>query len=256
MKFLAALLVTSLTFGALSCKKDPEPIVPPKPDSGDMEIIFNPVAGNKALRKDSGYALSAGETFTVTKFTYYISNIVLNRTDGHVFRETDSYHLVSHMDGRQTITVTGIPPGTYTSIGFMIGVDSLRNVSGAQSGDLDPDQAMFWDWNTGYIFYKIEGSYHSFSGVDDDYAIHVGGFSGPYKALQEVVLDPGTELSVSASSRLHLQVNADASEIFRTPHDLGFDTYRNQLQQPDLMKRLSENYRDMFSVALTFYTKK
>jgi hypothetical protein len=36
-----------------------------------------------------------------------------------------------------------------TAIKFLLGVDSLKNVSGIQTGALDPAKGMFWTWNTG-----------------------------------------------------------------------------------------------------------
>jgi hypothetical protein len=45
-----------------------------------------------------------------------------------------------------------------TGIRFLLGVDSARNVSGIQTGALDPARGMFWTWNSGYVMAKIEGS--------------------------------------------------------------------------------------------------
>ena len=33
--------------------------------------------------------------------------------------------------------MAGVPEGNYTKVEFLIGVDSLRNTKGAQTGDLD-----------------------------------------------------------------------------------------------------------------------
>jgi len=36
-------------------------------------------------------------------------------------------------------------------------VDSLANVSGAMSNDLDATKGMYWSWQSGFINLKIEG---------------------------------------------------------------------------------------------------
>jgi hypothetical protein len=50
-----------------------------------------------------------------------------------------------------------VPAGTYTGMYLTMGVDSARNVSGAQEGALDPANGMFWSWTSGYIMIKAEG---------------------------------------------------------------------------------------------------
>ena len=39
-----------------------------------------------------------------------------------------------------------------------LGVDSLRNVTGVQTGALDPAMDMYWTWNTGYVMAKLEAA--------------------------------------------------------------------------------------------------
>ena len=51
-----------------------------------------------------------------------------------------------------------MPAGNYNSLSFLLGVDSMHNVSGAQTGALDPANDMFWTWNSGYVMAKMEGA--------------------------------------------------------------------------------------------------
>jgi len=57
-----------------------------------------------------------------------------------------------------------------------MGVDSLRNVSGAQTGALSTANGMFWDWNSGYIMLKAEGM--SPNSTSKNFVFHLGGFKG------------------------------------------------------------------------------
>jgi hypothetical protein len=96
------------------------------------------------------------DSVSFTKFKYYISNVKLLRADGTTYNENESYHLIDEETAAsKTISINNVPFGSYTGISFMIGVDSTRNVSGSQTGALDPALGMFWTWNSGYIMAKL-----------------------------------------------------------------------------------------------------
>lgn len=116
------------------------------------------------------------ELITMTTLNYYISNIKLQQADGTWWSEEESYHLIKVGENTTpSITISNVPAGRYTNIQYMIGVDSLRNVSGAQTGALSPANSMFWNWNTGYIFVKAEGS--SDAAPNGIFKYHLGGFT-------------------------------------------------------------------------------
>jgi hypothetical protein len=69
------------------------------------------------------------------------------------------------------------------AIQFKLGIDSITNVSGAFGGALDPTKGMYWSWQSGYINFKMEGRVK-----DKNYLLHLGGYSSPFKAVQQVVL--------------------------------------------------------------------
>jgi hypothetical protein len=103
----------------------------------------------------------------------------------------------------------GIPAGDYNRVDFLIGVDSLRNFSGLQTGALNPSNGMFWSWSTGYIFVRVEGtSPQSETGL---FMYHLGGYEAPYVASHKKALNFGNEiLSINpdANPTVHLNVNA------------------------------------------------
>lgn len=257
---------TNLIFSALflscifiACKKDTEikpnePVadVPVEPiylegagqAAFDFKAMINggPLTGNKVWYKNAN-----GDSFTVSKFNYYFTNIIFKKSDGTSFVEKESYYLNKHLSGKETFTITGIPTGTYTSVDFLIGVDSYRNVSGAQTGALDVKEDMFWDWNTGYIFFKLEGDYKTVNTPEPaSYAIHVGGFSGKDNNIEHIVLTFNTPLIIKKDkiSRLFFHTNVD--EIFRTPTVIGLEEF--SVVTTKTGKIVSTNYRDMFEI--------
>jgi hypothetical protein len=249
------------TIGVLftACKKDvsttspvtadPVITVPSDTTRGDLVLNFQAMANGSVLVPNTySYTNVAEDTFTVTKFNYYISNVKLKRSDGQLFAEKESYHLIKHVEGQTSFTITDVPPGDYGYIEFLIGVDSLRNVSGVQSGALDVANGMFWDWNSGYIFFKLEGSYKDAVEVNGhDYSIHIGGFKGQYSCLQKPAFNLIQSIKISGKRKSKLYYNVSVDEIFTKPRVFSFDQYFGNPGDKTFWE-MSKNYMDMFAV--------
>jgi len=259
MKILQFFLVLTLFF--LACKKDgpaipaePDPVLPvirdTSPQLARVSIAFKATVNSQTLLPVSKYYQnSSKEYFTVNKFNYYISHVKLQKADGSWYAEPNSYHLIKHVEKINQFDITGLPPADYTRISFLIGVDSLRNVSGAQSGALDPANLMFWDWNTGYIFMKLEGAFSSTVVSEGEYSIHVGGFDGPYACLQSVNLPFPQALKAVKNGTHEISLQVAVDEIFKNPKEIGLDYYYEEVvKSPKIFQDISINYRDMFSV--------
>jgi hypothetical protein len=237
-----------------SCKKDDPIIVDPPPAEvfGKAAFQFDAFAQAKPLEFDTIlYRNSSNEVFSVTKLNYYITNLRFRKTDGSFFSEAESYHLIQHVEKQNGFTVSGLPEGSYNGVEFLIGVDSLRNVSGSQTGALDVANSMFWEWDTGYIFYKLEGKYSDGNVEEADYSIHIGGFKGPYKCIQKVFLEfPGT-LVITKDHTSQVKLKTTVEEIFDSPLKIGVAKYYEELSNGNglqVFQQLSVNYRDMIKV--------
>ena len=81
--------------------------------TGRMRIAFDNVAGTSDLALNSGtYQNAVGESFTVTKFNYFVSNIHLRKDDGsdYVVPQDSSYFLIQEENpASQTITLSNVP---------------------------------------------------------------------------------------------------------------------------------------------------
>ena len=71
---------------------------------------------------------------------------------------------------------------------FMLGVDSATSVAGVMAGDLDPMHGMYWTWQSGYIFMKLEGRCTRSAERGGRFYWHVGGFEGEHAAQRWVDL--------------------------------------------------------------------
>ena len=216
--------------------------------TGTIKIIVNNVFGKEPLKLETKkYVNAHGDSLYIDEFRYYISNLKFSET-GISSIEKDSYHLVDAEDkNSQIIYVKDIAAGDYSVLDFILGVDSLANVSGANGGDLDPVHAMYWAWNTGYIMAKMQGRSSVCKTLHHAFEFHIGGYLPPYNAARAVHLQtPG--LKVTAGKESTLYINANAAEWFIDPETIDLSKI-NEVNMPckEAMK-IANNYKDMFSV--------
>jgi hypothetical protein len=207
---------------------------------GDSELVFS----------TSTYTNQIGNTFNVTTYKYYISNIKLTKTDNTVWTQPNSYYLVDHSNPNLALlTLNDVPFGNYKSIEFMIGVDSAKNNSGAQTGALDPAKGMFWDWNSGYIMAKFEGTSPQSPAVGNNLKFHIGGFSAANKTMK--VISPsfnGDTAKVTSSVAPTIHMSSDLLEWFKTPTNTDFSTTHTVHMPGPAANTVANNYADMFKV--------
>ncbi len=246
-KIILLILVTTSLF---SCIKKDDP-VPPSASLSSAKLTFENFVGTKPLVLNTEWYTNAnGDSFKVSTYKYYITNIKLTKADGSVYTETESYHLINEADAStKFFTMGNIPEGNYTSISFLIGVDSTRNTSGAQTGALDPINGMFWTWNSGYIMAKFEGTSPQSTASGKSIIYHVGGFSGATSVIRATTLSLPTALVVKAGLTPNIHIYGDVAEWFGFPNVIDFS------QKPVLMTlgkdlvNLADNYQDMFKVS-------
>src|SRR4051812_38255197 len=100
MNRLLSICVHALVFVLIgACKKDEPAVNPPSggtPMMGSTELSFKLMANGKTVEDSTDYYNFAGDTFSISMFNYYVSNIVMTRSDGQKFVEKESYHLIKH----------------------------------------------------------------------------------------------------------------------------------------------------------------
>jgi len=216
---------------------------------GTVNIEFRHYVGDSILvLDDKSYSNSLGQTFNVSNIKYYICNIHLKRRDGTEYVSKE-YFLVNEAETvSKSVLLNNVPAGDYTSLTFTLGVDSMHNCSGAQSGALDPVNAMFWAWNTGYIFLKLEGKSAASASPGKIFEFHVGGYKQPYNHIRSITLDmPGQGLQVSTSAVATMVLKADIAKVFNS--DTVIDISKtSSITEPKSAKVVADNYVHMFSL--------
>jgi hypothetical protein len=183
----------------------------------DIQLVFSNRINNLPISLSrTEYENSRKQDFVLTKIKYYVSNITLTDIKGKKFIADTSFLIDESTAESKKIILKNIPADNYQSIEFILGVDSLHNCSGAQSGSLDPLNGMFWTWNSGYIFFKLEGK-SSYSNLPDNLIeYHIGGYREPNNNIRKIALP------LESKTTNEIYVNADIGKLFTSDDGIDF----------------------------------
>jgi hypothetical protein len=255
---LTAIVFAMVAFSACKDKKEDE-----LSGFNNVEVEFENRAGNKPLVFGVEYTNALGEKLTFSTFNYFVSNFALIREDGTEFvvPKDSCYFLCKHEDLKsRRVVLKNVPAGNYKAIRFIIGVDSLKSVSPASErvGVLDPAtgaSGMYWNWNAGYIFVKVEGTSPQAPldpGANANiFQYHIGlfgGYSSPtLNNIKTVTLElhHGEVAKVRRSGGPHFHIYVDILELFTKPMNISVAT-NPKVHAGPFSKNVADNYADMF----------
>ncbi|MBK7988254.1 MAG: hypothetical protein IPK11_15395 [Ignavibacteria bacterium] len=220
-------LIVATVFSFFSSCSDDHTTAPDATKTGSIILEFDNVAGDDEFTFNKEYTNAAGEKFTTTILKYYISNISLVTTSGTVYTvpQDISYFLVDESVPTSTkVKLSNIPEGDYKEVRYTVGVDSVRSTMPIEKrqGALDMSgqgKDMYWEWNSGYIFFKMEGSSPAINEVENNFRFHIGGFGG-YSAqtinnIKTVTLSMGTTpATVRSDIAPEVHILADILRVF------------------------------------------
>ena len=217
---------------------------------GKVEIRMNHFVGTGKLAPGVIYRNSFGETYTIGRFKYYVSGFKLISVAAKSEIETGDQCFLVNDDDEPSKTISfELPEGNYTAMSFMLGVDSLHNVSGAQTGALDPVNGMFWTWNTGYVIVKLEGKSPVSTLPGNLVEYHLGGFKGPDKANRRITLRfPKGSIDVTKKKSIVIEMRVDINSFFNGINELPIRKYAACTIAGSLTRQYAENYATMFSI--------
>jgi hypothetical protein len=240
------ILLASLLFSVTSCDKEDDQEGP-----GDVEVSFSNKYACCAINHSDVHQNSNGRSFTIALSQYYISDLILVDHDGAEVPFTGQYLLVKS-GTENKLQLSNVPAGHYHQIKFNVGVDSVANHADPSTYDaanpLAPQTpSMHWSWNSGYIFFRMEGLVDTTATkngtLDFPYFYHLG--TDAY--LMPVVLD--LDLEVGDSKDAAVKVNMDASTLLTNIDLGGADVGGHSISgNADLAGRFSTNIKSSFSV--------
>ena len=258
--YAIAFLVATTMFLS-SCHKDK---AQPDLGSGPITLHFDSQAGSDEFAFGTNYVTANGDTVNFSKFNFFVSNVVFVKTDGSTYTppKDSTYRLVvESLEESHDLTINNVPSGDYTGVKFVIGVDSLKSVSdiSQRTGDLDPAGAasdMYWTWNSGYIFYKVEGTspqapYDPMM-MGKMFFYHIGGFGGYTTAdvnnLRNVSLTYAGEAAHAGKGKApEIHIYADALQLWKSPTPFTIAAHPGIMVDP-FSSTVADNYKGMFTI--------
>jgi len=187
---------------------------PPVTNEAGLYLRLDHRYDSSALELNRAWLPTLLNQVEINHCQYYLSGFALQRTDSS-WLEFPNAVFYADLE-RQTLSrwrlAPSVPAGTYTALRFRVGLDSLLNHSDPASWppshplSLLSSAHMHWNWNSGYIFFKMEGQYQRPSmPVNGGFSYHLGGD----EMLRTVILPfsplalegPETDLSVHLQMR-------------------------------------------------------
>lgn len=200
--------------------------------------------GDTPLELDSvEYVNAAGNHYTVSRLEYYVSGFIFKSADGHSHAATGAFYVSAADPAAGEIELGSVPPGDYTSLTLLVGLDSKTNITGGLTNTKENiDMAWPDHMGGGYHFLKLEGHYKDPSMMDTGYAMHLGG----NESLVTVTIEKAFTIAAESPS---LALAMDLNEWFDHPNVFNFDTDGNYTMHDDVAKqKLKENGADVFTM--------
>jgi hypothetical protein len=190
---------------------------PPAPGAVLTGLALDAAAGTTPFALDAPLTSAAGVSYSVSLLRFYVSRVDLARDDGEVVGApladasgkplTYGVALVDYAVPDTWKLHVLAPPGHYASVSFAIGVPTycanggvLNHENAAeQSYPLDVDSDMYWAWNAGYTFFKIEGHANG----SGSFVYHVG----DDKHFSAITVAASLDVSAPAEHRISMDVN-------------------------------------------------
>ncbi len=143
-----------------------------------VELKINLRIGDQPMQFGQTYQTPQGQRYQIDMLKFYISDVALVRPDGSEVK-VDGLALADFKRDAPTQGVSvlkmDVPAGQYRGIRFNVGVPrELNHLDAAtQQMPLGVNSGMYWAWNPGYIFYRLEGT-ALLPGGNQKWVVHMG----------------------------------------------------------------------------------
>jgi hypothetical protein len=167
----------------------------------EVTVRFRPIYNGQEILLNKEYPETNGSSIQFTTLRFYVSELYFTDVLGQELMG-EQYHLVD-LEDSSSLTILKHTDGIL-NLRFLLGTDSLTNVSGNLEGVLDPINGMYWAWNSGYINFKLEGKSSLAGSKDKSFEYHIGGYLPPFPTVNELIFT--TE---SNSKEVIIEINID-----------------------------------------------
>lgn len=241
----ALIIITTLFFA--SCKKDKNNAQ----ENNTLGISNSTLQFNITIKSNNPTIIwdsinntnAAGNKYSVHKLNLYISNIILKKDDGSIFKTDKIFYIDPSQASKNSFQLDSIPKGNYIEFSCLIGIDSLRNVNYGLGSSID-NLNMSWPtaMGGGYHFVKMEGHYKDTAGIVHGYAIHLGRNTNLIKTK---ISNSITLINETHNCSLVFNTN----EVFQNPYLYNLNFEKNYtMSDSAAMSKIKINMQDVFTL--------
>ena len=220
--------------------------------AGTLRIDLSHQFGDQPLTLNS-LKYESAETLSVSRLSYLISQPALQNEDGSWQELPRQFAFINASTRRTSFTLTKVPPGTYKSFRFSLGVPQKEN-------DGDPAQYpadhplnpnlnnLHWDWAGGYIFLALEGQFRTSPKKLNGFVYHLANDQN----LSRVQLAANFRIK----NKTALALSFDLKKLLTQPRALSFEKDGNSTHSHPgdaISSALVANLKSAFSVRGIFY---
>jgi len=222
----------------------------PAEDDSTLIIQYRAYVHGEPLKLNKKYLNPFGESFEISRFRFYAGRLAPVYSDtSFKTKISPGYHLIDFSDTPSTRFELPVVAGACNGIQFLIGVDSIDQTRGAQSGDLDPIKGMFWTWNSGYLSFKIEGYSPLSTQPAHVFAYHIGGYRSAYNTVWRVKLYSTNDASfmITKKSKMVIEIGIELDYFFDGTTALHIKDIPSCTTTGEMARKLSGNFVGSFT---------
>jgi cytochrome c peroxidase len=202
-----------------------------------LEFNITPKFSGEPLQADLfRYETSAREKFSVTRVSFLLSGIALQRADGSWLELTNEIAWFDLERERLSHHVASVPAGEYRSVRFTVGLDEKLNHANpaqfAADHPLNPNlNNLHWSWQGGYIFMALEGRWQERrppARLDGDVLEHAVPEAGAPSGWSFHLARDTNAVCITLAAQLHLtndtqlELDFDLATLLNAPRPLSF----------------------------------
>lgn len=242
--------IMSLTLTIQSCKKDEGEDLP-TPTGTEQQLSFHlhtRVGGVQANYTNTFVDLT-GRKFKLAECRYYISNIVLIKDDNSELPLTGKVLLVNPAESEYPLAK--VPVGSYKGFRFILGLDSATNhgdptIYGAENPLSIQTPSMHWDWNSGYLFFKMEGMVDTNAAMtgnpDYDFFYHIG-----LDGYKRTIDFSASAFTVNSGSDHEIGINFELRDVLNNV-DMRTENSTHTMDNMPLAMKIANNWQGAFEI--------
>ncbi|MDB4708191.1 cytochrome C peroxidase, partial [Akkermansiaceae bacterium] len=215
--------------------------------AGTLRIDLSHQFGDQPLTLNS-LKYESAETLSVSRLSYLISQPALQNEDGSWQELPRQFAFINASTRRTSFTLTKVPPGTYKSFRFSLGVPQKENhgdpAQYPADHPLNPNlNNLHWDWAGGYIFLALEGQFRTSPKKLNGFVYHLANDQN----LSRVQLAANFRIK----NKTALALSFDLKKLLTQPRALSFEKDGNSTHSHPgdaISSALVANLKSAFSV--------